>query len=1029
MNRAKTSPIWIRTLLVLIMLAPIGLSAQFVVNGSAVATGGGCYELTPDAGNSGGSIWYTQTFNLTNPFTIQFTINLGCKPYSVGADGIGFVFQPLSTNAGSVGGGMGFGGISPSLDVEFDTYRNGWDPGFCHIAIEKNGDVDHSVAADLLAGPVQTSPTGAGLPDCTSHSARITWDPVGKTLKVWFDCSLRITYTGDIVANIFGGNPNVYWGFTGGTGGASNFQGVCIENTYLNNLRDTTVCAGAPVQLNKTGGNTYAWTPAAGLSSTTIGNPVASPVVTTKYYVTVTDTCNYVTKDSALITIIPVHDTIENVTNILCNGAATGGATVALIGGTAPYTYSWSNGPTTAAVTGLSAMTYTAQVTDTYGCKATATVTPTQPTALALTVSGVAATCKGLCNGQLLCIPAGGVTPYTYSWAGSCANASCSNVCAGTYTLTVTDANACTATANATVAEPAAALSLTKGAVNSHCNQPDGRDSVIVSGGSPAYTYSWSPGGATTATATNLTPGMYTVAVTDSHLCLLIDSLAVPNTPGLTASISGTAPVTCFRGNNGSATAAATGAVGAITYSWSPIGGTAATAVGLPAGSFICQITDAVGCTDHAVALILQPTQVNVTPMASATICISQSIPLTATGSGGTPVYTYSWSNPGGPVTSPVSPAVTTTYTVICTDANGCNSLSQLLTILVRPPLQVSVSATDSVCTGSSANLTATGGGGDGTYTYTWTPVGGLSNPSIANPVATPVATTIYTVYVNDGCGTPPDSNTVKVVLYPVPVPVFTSNDTGGCAPVCMKFSDASFPKCQSAIWTFGDGNTGIGCDSIHHCYTAAGTYTVKINITDIHNCKGAATRANYIHVFPLPVAQYTAAPQPTTMLSPQITFGDSSKGAVSRNWYFTELPGAGDTVANPQYTYPDTGCYKVTLAVQNIFGCVDTARGPVCISPLFTFYIPNAFTPNGDGLNDIWLPGSEDADPNHYEVSVFDRWGNRVFYSTSLAKGWDGKANGGPAIAQEDTYVYQIFVRDFKGTKYTYRGIVNLVK
>src|ERR1700741_4467714 len=157
-------------------LFPLSLPAQFVLNGNASSMGGGCYQLTPDLTGQSGQIWNTNTYDLNQPFDIQFNIMLGCKNYSVGADGIGFVFQPLSVNAGSSGGGMGFGGISPSVEVEFDTYLNGgWgDPGFCHVAIEKNGDVDHT-SGNLLAGPVQLSPTFAPLPDCASHPGRIIW--------------------------------------------------------------------------------------------------------------------------------------------------------------------------------------------------------------------------------------------------------------------------------------------------------------------------------------------------------------------------------------------------------------------------------------------------------------------------------------------------------------------------------------------------------------------------------------------------------------------------------------------------------------------------------------------------------------------------------------------------------------------------------------------------------------------------------------------------------------------------------------
>ncbi|MFI5149075.1 MAG: PKD domain-containing protein [Bacteroidia bacterium] len=1009
---------------------PCNSHAQFQLNGSAVSLGGTCYELTPDANTQGGSIWYSQKFDLNKPFDIQFSMNLGCKSYSTGADGIGFLFQPLSTNAGSAGGGMGMGGITPSFGIEFDTYQNGWDPGFCHVAMEKNGDVNHTVAADLLAGPVQLSPTGASIPDCNSHPARITWNPVTKTVDVYFDCSLRLSYTGDIINTIFGGNSFVYWGFTAGTGGASNVQSVCIQTTYLNNLRDTAICKGASVPLTATGGLGYAWTPAAGLSSTTTASTTATPLSTTKYYVTITDSCGFQTKDSSLITVRAVKDSITNITNVLCNGASTGSATATLNGGTLPYTYSWSSGAGTPTAGTLAANTYTVQITDTYGCSDITTALITQPPALTLSVSGIAASCKGLCDGQLICIPSGGISPYTYSWSTGCTAPGCNSVCAGTYSLVVTDQNACTANTNTTVAEPATAVSLALYARTAHCNQADGNDSVIASGGTPGYTYTWSPGtGSVTQGYHNLAPGMYTVSVEDSHHCKVIDSLKVPNVPGLIASIPVTVPESCFGGSNGSATATSTGAVGQSTYSWSPSGGVAATASNLAAGTYTCYITDSAGCKDHASALIIQPTAVTAVQMPAASICISQSIALTAAGSGGTPAYTYSWTDAAGTVTSPVSPVSTTIYTVLCTDNNGCTAALQTVQITVKSPLTAVATGTASICPGASAPLGCSASGGDGVYSYTWSPAGGLSSTVIPAPVASPSVTTVYTVIVTDNCNTPADTQRVTVTLYPTPVPVFRSLDTAGCAPLCVNFQNTSSPACSNASWTFGDGATGTGCDSAKHCYTTAGTFSCQVKVKDIHGCTGSTTLNNYIHVFPLPHASFTSGPQPTTILTPDITFTDNSTGSVSRTWNFGDKPGYADTSLSSLHTYPDTGCYKVTLCVKSDKGCVDTSRAEICIDPFFTFYAPNAFTPNGDGRNETWMPQGIGLDPKFYDLSVYDRWGMRVFHTNTWGKGWDGKANNGSDIAQEDVYVWVAVLKDFKENRYNYRGIIHLVK
>ena len=213
------------------------LKAQFAVNGSASSMGGNCYQITPDVFSSSGSIWNTDKIDISSAFDISAKLYFGYHDLyqgtgaistGCGADGIVFVLQQVSTSVGSSGQGIGYGGISPSLGVEFDTFKNSYDPTYDHIAILKNGNVDHTSATTNLAGPVQASSVSNDIKDSAEHWARFTWDPATDSLKVYFDCILRITYKGDIINSIFNNDPNVYWGFTAATGGCSNFHRVCI---------------------------------------------------------------------------------------------------------------------------------------------------------------------------------------------------------------------------------------------------------------------------------------------------------------------------------------------------------------------------------------------------------------------------------------------------------------------------------------------------------------------------------------------------------------------------------------------------------------------------------------------------------------------------------------------------------------------------------------------------------------------------------------------------------------------------------
>jgi Bacterial lectin len=266
------------------------LFGQFHLNGSAQQTSERCYQLTPAQNFKVGSIWDTAKIDLTKSFDANLDVSFGCN--DAGADGIVFGFQPISTSIGQQGEGMGFGGVNPSIGIEMDTYQNSnrSDPSYDHIALIKNGDVTHS-SPNTLAGPISIGQNG-NVEDCQQHSLRVKWDATAKKLQVWFDCELKLTYNNDIVATIFNGNPNVFWGFTAATGGANNVHAVCFKYTsLLDKPTKANLCKGDTVRLQAYGGITYRWIPAGSLSNPNIANPIAKPDETTTYTVFVGDKC------------------------------------------------------------------------------------------------------------------------------------------------------------------------------------------------------------------------------------------------------------------------------------------------------------------------------------------------------------------------------------------------------------------------------------------------------------------------------------------------------------------------------------------------------------------------------------------------------------------------------------------------------------------------------------------------------------------------------------------------------------------
>jgi gliding motility-associated-like protein len=795
----------------------------------------------------------------------------------------------------------------------------------------------------------------------------------------------------------------------------------------------STICPNSSVVLTASAAPSYTWSPATGLTPNTGATVTAAPSTTTIYTVTGSNGSCSATATATV--------TVSNALTInagpdvsICQGSST---QLNVTGVPAGSTISWS--PSTGLSNASSASptssatvttTYIVNVTTSGGCTGSDTVIVTVNPAVTLATAGFPPTCAGTCDGQVVVIPSNGTQPYTMAWNTGCTTASCSGLCPGTYSVTITDAAGCQASGTATV-NPTTPLTFTITATPSTCSQPDGTACVQVSGGSPGYSYLWNTNPPQTGSCANgLVPGVYCVTVTDVNGCNDSVCVTVPNTPGITASICASASPSCNGACDGTANVCVNGGTAPYIYSWSN-GQTAATATGLCAGTYTVNVTSANGCTDTAVVTLVDPTIVTVTPSAPVTICIGQSTNLTAAGAGGTgSAYTYDWTSPaytGSPYS--VSPQATTVYTVIAYDANNCPSAPAQVTVTVNPPLSVTAAGSTTICPGGSTQLTANGSGGDGTYTYTWLPNGtGTGSPL----TVTLNSTTTFTVVITDGCTTLSDSDTVTVFVSPLPTVSYTTTNPNGCAPLlCTTFNDLSTPgsgTIASWSWNFGDGSPAGSAQSPQHCYSAPGTYTVSLTVTNSFGCQQTYTTPDMITVYSLPVAQFEFGPQPTTVLDPQICFTDQSSGAAAWEWNFGDPadPTPGNT-QNPCYAYPDTGTYCTELIVTNTYGCRDTTINCLVISPEFTFYIPNAFTPNDDGMNDEF--SGVGLFIKKYEMYIFDRWGNLIYYTDDLNKKWNGHASQGKDIAQEDVYVYVVKLKDIFDKEHKYRGHVTLIK
>ncbi len=710
-------------------------------------------------------------------------------------------------------------------------------------------------------------------------------------------------------------------------------------------------------------------------------------------------------------------------TNITCYGFANGSAYVTAGGGTLPYTYLWSpSGQTSQTANNLDAANYTVRVTDANGCSLTSNVLITQPPALTVSTSNTNVSCFGLSDGSATVTAGGGVSPYSYAWNTSPVQttALASNIPAGTYTIGITDANGCVISSTATVTEPTELLSSTLPTNNVCFGQNNGTATVVPSGGTSPYTYLWSDNNnQTTATANNLFAGTYTATVLDAHGCLSYATATITEPPLLVAAIPWHTDNLCYGDQLGTAYVAVNGGIPSYQYAWSPAGGTNATAAGMGAGNYTVIITDVNGCTTKQLVQITEPPQLMMTVNTPPTICIGQSTDINATVWGGTPPYNYSWNN--GPIdsTQNVSPGTTTIYNVNVTDANGCTIPAQTITVEVYPPLQLNAVGPPDVCSGTAVTLNSNGSGGNGgPYTYTWS--NGETTSSITLTIT---QDTSMTVTFSDGCSPSQQAN-LSVINNPVPVVNFSPWVTSGCAPLTVDFVDSSIAVSGATYaWTLGDG-TSSNTTNFTHVYPNPGVYDISLTVTTPANCTSSLALPHVVEVFPLPEANFATSSEVVEYEYPFIDFSNFSSDADYWHWDFGD--GSTDTgTFSPTHQYRDTGYYNIQLAVMNDHGCVDTVYGRIYVRPEWSIFIPNNFTPNGDGINDYF--NALGTNIIEYDMWILDRWGGKIYHSESMSQSWNGTYYNNGTLCQTDVYVYKIKARDIHGKMHTFIGHVTL--
>lgn len=901
------------------------------------------------------------------------------------------VTEPAQISIGSItatpvlcfGGSTGSATVS-SITGGWGAYTYAWTPSGGNAATANN----------LAAGFYSCTVWDANNCSVLSTAVQVTQPSSGLGASASSTAANCGTATGSASANASGGTiPYTYqWSPSGGVGATANnlFAGsytvfvtdnngcTTSSSTIVNSTGSlnavltastSVTCFGGnngSATVNATGGTgtlTYAWSSIGGNS------PTANNLTAGNYNVTVTD--NAGCSDIVTFSISqPAVITASMTTTPAACATSNGTAKATPSGGTGAYTYAWNTVPVqiTQTATGLPAGTYSVTVRDANNCSRvfSATVgTVPSPLVSFLTTS---VTCNGGNNGSATATPTGGGgPPYTYVWSTTPvkSTATVTGLAAGNYTVHVSTST-CSNTVTVAVTQPAP-ISAVMTTTPTPCLQSIGSANATASGGTAPFTYLWSPTPQTTQTATGLASGFYTVTITDKNGCTK-NSTAVVNSIGGPTVTATPSPVTCFGGNDGAAVLNVSGTA-PFSYSWSPSGGTSSAATNLSAQVYLASVTDGSGCVTTIQVSIAQPAQLlpNVVSNTVA-VCKGSASTIGANASGGSSPYVYTWSGSAGlscvtcqnPSANPTS---NTNYTVTVTDKDGCTAAGTVSVTVNNLPAINAGPPGLTLCTGTSTTLNATGGS-----TYVWSPSSGLSNTTIANPVANPSTAITYSVIGKDanGCA---GSDTVQIKFMYIP-PVITTSST--YSTICIGSSLDTLKATGGTSYLWNDGLTTQTTSAIVVSPDVSTTYTVTV--TNSIGCKGQATiSVNVTSGFPVPVVS------PTGPLS--FCLGDSIPGLTATPnpvtngiaWVLNAVTTIGNTFLPPQNlpvgTHPvycvqgtGTSCLSNPTVVNIIINPLPNANagtgGTVC--PGFSMQLKGA-----GGTGYMWSPSTGLSDPN----------------------------------------------------------------
>ncbi len=761
-----------------------------------------------------------------------------------------------------------------------------------------------------------------------------------------------------------------------------------------------------------TPGYTYTWSN--GSSNDTIQNLNAGT-----YYVTVCDANGCCKQDTAIVSDPPPIILTFNTLNNVCHGDCLGSSSVTASGGIAPYSFIWSQGTVGDSIDNLCAGVYTVTATDSAGVTVSGNVNITEPSPISIQLDTTTITCFGANNASVLATATGGTGGFTYNWTGGGNINPNINLSPGTYTVTATDANHCTAQSSWTVLEPTQVGVAVSSIVNVSCfGGNDGGATANSTGGTPGYSYIWSLIGNASNSVSGFMAGMQYVTVTDANSCTASASFNITQPTQLAVSVTSTINVSCSGGSNGSVDISVTGGTTAYSFNWSD-NSTAEDLNNKPANTYSVTVTDANNCTALTSTLITEPSAIILSFSHTDPLCAGDANgSCTVSASGGAAGYVYDWAYvPGNNDNNIVNSIPSGVYDVTVYDAAQCSATGS---VTVTDPLSLNAQLINkqeiSCANAQDGSVEVRVTGGTPPIAYNW------SN-SATTSVINNLAPGIYAVTVNDnnGCAT------ILITTFNAP-PAISIDWLSIDSASCPEYTDGSI---QVSAIGGTPGSTapyqysidGINFQSSEFfTELSAGIYTVLIR--DSEGCTKDTTVTVGEPVKPI----LTILPQDSLInLGQSITLVSnlSVYGSADINYYsWSPISGlnCSDCSSVNATPYAHT---EYTLTLNYLYDCRVTETITVYVGNGEDFFVPTAFSPNGDGNNDVFtVYGSGLA---KVSLSIFNRWGEKIYDSLNQWAGWDGTYKG--VLQNPGVYTYYISATYLNGKTRERKGTITMVR